>query len=110
MGLVGAAAGVLVGTGVQVSAMLLLVPKHLLAAPSRRYVTALLGSALGAFIVQLIAVRFGEVPYVLGVALSALFYGVTHYYWGALTLDETLAIRVKLKNVFRFSGNVGVAD
>ena len=110
MGLVGAATGVLVGTSVQVAAILLLGPKHLLAAPSRRYMTALLGSALGALVVQLIAVRFRELTYVLGVALSAFFYGVTHYYWGALTPDERLAIRTKLKAIFRFSGNVRVAD
>jgi O-antigen/teichoic acid export membrane protein len=110
MGLVGAAAGVLVGTTVQIAAMLLLVPKHLLAAPSRRYVTALAGSAFGALVVQLVAARFGEVPYLFGVALSAFLYGATHYYWGALTQDEKLAVRAKLKGVFRFSGNVGVAD
>jgi O-antigen/teichoic acid export membrane protein len=110
MGLLGAATGVLVGTGVQLAAMLRLVPKHLLAAPSRRYVTALLGGALGALVVQLIAVRFGELPYVLGVALSAFLYGVTHYSWGALTLDEKLAIRARLKGIFKFSGDVGVAE
>jgi O-antigen/teichoic acid export membrane protein len=101
MGLVGAAIGMLVGTVVQVAAMLPRVSKSLLAGLSPAYVTALLGSALGALAVQLVALRLGELPYVFGIILSGLVYGLVHYSWGGLSADEKRAVRAGVERYVR---------
>lgn len=94
IGLLGAAIGMIVGTGVQALATLRCVTPGLAPRLSRKYLITLILMAAAALAMQWVCVMLGPVAYVIGLVASAVLFAWGHYALGGLTEAERAAVNV----------------
>lgn len=99
-GLVGAAAGMALGTAAQVLAMYRRASAHLMSLPSGRYLLALAVSALLALGLQVVAVRAGEWIWLGSVVLSGMAFIAGLYLFGGVSGAEKHALRLRMATWF----------
>lgn len=103
LGLVGAAMGMVAGTGAQVLAMTRRVSANLVSLPTRAYALALTASAAVAIGIQLLTLRSSDVVYIGGVLSSGIAFAVCHGVLGGISNSEKEAIRLRVISWYRVS-------